>query len=726
MVGLIVRCVGLGIAAGWGISTGRLEPTWVAAFAAVVASYAVFVWRLEVRQLGRRFVGAFAALADTAATAAFLGAGGLISDWGVLILLPVVWGSLSAGFSPLVAAGGAASLPIASAIFGGPSPTELMPVGMAALALAWMGSFGSDRSTAHARPLHRSFRSGHLGVTVHAPENRPEPPSESATVLELRENYRQLRDRFQLLERRSRRDRLAARLVSLRRSSGDGFLKALVDCIRELTDCSGVAVYGLAQLSDTMTVYGLAGDLPKQFQDRGFRVGGPSSLSEIAKRAAEHVAGIVEETGQLLGCANFVLRGKGGVIGLLVLIENDPERMAAVRDIGDDLAPSVATLVEEFEQRNRELHRLRRAELLYHLATTMAGAESRNSLAARVVRELGDESDADQVAIWWVDGDGSILGAAFGVNTRLLEAMSFAHGPGVRGWLAVGAPELWLPDTSQDARLAPDDAVKRRVGSFGLVPIVVGGVVHGYLTVFTHRVGGIDGEWLDTIRLVGAEVSQAVERIDAGVGPVGGLMTPGEFQRSIQQASERGQTGCLVYLETVRRDQIVERVGRPAFDQAVREIARRLRGRLPVGSSICRREQGDFIVFLRGLDETAASSWANEATAIASFVGLAVPASPQRVPLAMRAKVAKVGAAAQSEKPKAEPRIKPPPWAVTHAAPSSETDESPVEDTPRLRRLRAKMRASTATQESPPESDSPRRPDPPDERPTGVAPDSYL
>ncbi|MFQ3586850.1 MAG: GAF domain-containing protein [Fimbriimonadaceae bacterium] len=693
MVGLIIRCIGLGAAAGWGILTGRVDPEWLAAFAAVVGSYAVFVWRLEAHRVGTRLVGLFSTVADLAAVAAFLGVSELIGEWGVLILLPVVWGSYASGFSPLIAAGGAAALPIASALYGGPSSPELLPLSATALALAWIASLRSDRSLLAVSRTNGLFRTQRVGVTIGTPATPPQPENsnDAAALLELRESYRQLRDRFQLLERKSRRDRLAARLVALRRTSGDGFYRAIVDCIREVADCSGVALYGLGQLSDTMSVCGLAGDLPKEFEDRGFRVGGPHSLSEIAKRAADHVAAIADESGVPLGHANFVLRGKSGVVGLLVLFESDPDRMAVVRDIGDEIAPVTATLVEEYEQRSRELRRLRRAELLYQLATTMAGAESRNSLAARVVREIGEETAVDQVAIWWIDGPNAILGAAVGLNTRLLEAMSFAEGPGVAGWLAVGAPELWLPDTSDDARLAPEDALKRRIGSFGLVPIVLGGVAHGYLTVFTHRVAGIDVEWLDTIRLVGAELSQAVERIDAGIGPVGGLMTPGEFQRSIQQASERGQTGCLVYLETVRRDQVVERVGRPAFEQAVREIARRLRGRLPGGSSICRREQGDFIVFLKGLDEAAAASWANEATAIASFVGVAVPASAQRVPLAVRAKVAKIGAPAEPAEPKPEPRIKPAPWVVTEVAeePTDETEETVAN--PRRKRIRARV-----------------------------------
>lgn len=699
MVGLIIRGIGLSAAVGWGLLTGKVDANWLAAFAAVVASYAVFAWRLDTHQIGVRLVQVASAMADTAALAAFLGASGLIREWGVLILIPVVWGSYLAGFSPFIAAGGAAALPIASAAFGGPSSSDLMPLSATALALAWIASGRSDRGLLAVSRTNGLFRTHRVDVTICAPEATPQPElsSDAVALLAVRESYRQLRDRFQLLERKSRRDRLAARLVSLRRNAGDGFYRAIVDCIREVADCSGVALYGLGQLSDTMSVCGLAGDLPKEFEDRGFRIASRNSLSEIAKRAAEHVAAVADASGVSLDHANFVLRGKSGIVGLLVLFEGDPERMAAVREIGDEIAPVTATLVEEFEQRNRELQRLRRAELLYQLATTMAGSESRNSLAARVVREIGDEAAVDQVAIWWIDGEEAILGAAVGLNTRLLEDMSFAKGPGVPGWVAIGAPELWLPDTSDDARLAPETALKRRVGSFGLVPIVVGGAAHGYLTVFTHRVGGIDVEWLDTIRLVGAEISQAVERIDAGIGPIGGLMTPGEFQRSIQQASARGETGCLVYLETVRRDQVVERVGRPAFEQAVREVARRLRGRLPSGSSICRREQGDFIVFLKGLDEAAASSWANEATAIASFVGVAVPSSAQRVPLAVRAKVARFGSSTEAAEPKPAPRIKPAPWVVTEVAEKSEQEAEEVEETPRLKRIRAKVGSRSKT-----------------------------
>jgi hypothetical protein len=61
---------------------------------------------------------------------------------------------------------------------------------------------------------------------------------------------------------------------------------------------------------------------------------------------------------------------------------------------------------------------------------------------------------------------------------------------------------------------------------------------------------------------------------------------------------------------------------------------------VPSGSLICRRDDGDYIVFLRGQNEETARVWANEIVATAALVPLTTLDGRNRMPMALRAKVA--------------------------------------------------------------------------------------
>lgn len=57
---------------------------------------------------------------------------------------------------------------------------------------------------------------------------------------------------------------------------------------------------------------------------------------------------------------------------------------------------------------------------------------------------------------------------------------------------------------------------------------------------------------------------------------------------------------------------------------------------------IYRKEEGDYYVFLEGVDEAFATSWANDATASAALVGVPKLDQSGDTPLAFRAKVAAI------------------------------------------------------------------------------------
>jgi GGDEF domain-containing protein len=254
------------------------------------------------------------------------------------------------------------------------------------------------------------------------------------------------------------------------------------------------------------------------------------------------------------------------------------------------------------------------------------------------VREVETIIDTDHLSIHWLDDGYSIMAAHMGATYQALDAVSFAHGPGVEGWLSVGAPELNMIDISKDARCNSEVSLKMRIGSLCVVPIQFSDKPFGFVCATTCRTGGLDTPEIETLRVVAAEMGQALARLRSAGEPQAGLMTPREFQQRVQEQGE----GCIVALETLRKKQLSETFGRPAIEHAQRQLALRIRSKLPSGGCICRRSQGDYAVYLPGCDEPFARSWANEIAALASMIGLRTPDGKSRIPLAVRGKAAKI------------------------------------------------------------------------------------
>jgi len=261
-----------------------------------------------------------------------------------------------------------------------------------------------------------------------------------------------------------------------------------------------------------------------------------------------------------------------------------------------------------------------------------AGAITPAALAGRVARESAQSLHLDSVRVVLIEQGKEKTIANQGSRAKLLDCIDFDGVSGVKGWIATGSPELVIFDVRQDPRCDKEETFRRRVGSFVLLPLWVGAEVAGYFSAGSHVVGEIDKDQIGTMRLIAAEMSRALERIK---GPrSGGLMTPREFADATAD-----RTGTIVYLEPLRREQLVSTYGYAAFEEAVRKLAHQVRAKLPAGGCMCRRNQGDFLVFL-DVDEDFARKWATEVTASASLIAISTSDPTKRVPLALRARVA--------------------------------------------------------------------------------------
>ncbi|MBX3119715.1 MAG: GAF domain-containing protein [Fimbriimonadaceae bacterium] len=629
MVELLCRLLGAWFLAG--LSYAYEVPPFEGAWKTLLffGAYSIFGYLLERRKFKNAGVAGIFAVADAFCIAHLLGVAGYLDQAGFLVLAPLVYaaakyGSLPTAMAPLCAG----SLLLMDNIFRNakaPTPMLLVQV-IGVMAVGVMAN--------HRRIIVTTTRQ------LIQEEIQPLAGIEPEAYMELRESFRKLRDLYRDLEFKSRRDRLSMQLFEASLGEGENFFRNLSAQIQETTGAESANIYTLAQFANHLVVQASAGEVPATLQDASLNVNLKQAPSSILADAEEALSAISEENRSTF--ANVLLRDSGRVIGMLTLRHSNAAQLDEARVIGSEIEAITVRLIKDEQERQVVRRRVKQAELLYDISITAAGAETANSLGARVLREMAPMFDVDHLGISWLDGEEAILAAQHGKPARVLDIMSFAGGPGLAGWLNTEAPELILFDTGDDARCSSKEALKMRIGSFALIPISFDDKPYGYLTAATHRVGGVDIKEVESLRMIAAEMGQALARLLQLESGATGMATPGEFQRIVAASGN----GCMVYLQPLKVEQMIETFGKPMFENALRTYARRLRAKLPIGGAACRRAEGDFVVFLRDVDDKAARSWANEVAAMASFIGITLPDHKTRVPLAMRSKVALIGSVA--------------------------------------------------------------------------------
>ena len=625
MFELIVRVVlALALVAVSAIGgTPPLDLTWRAAL--FFASYSVMVYFMERRELRNAGVSGLVAVADSALVVYVLALWGQLGPFGFLSLIPPAWAAVKSGsdamaMAPIVAAW----MLIGANLFGGPGWTPLLlgqTVGILALGLLGV----------------RRERVVRVTEVVEVAGESPLPAQATGDYIELRDKFRTLRDHAGELERKSRRDRWTVAMAEALESESDNALTALSKKILELCEVEGLTLYAFSQTADRLVVHGVAGDVPAGARDTAFEI--PEFLGEwqLKERLTSAVQAI-KSPESVAESSTVILKNKGRIIGLLALFDSSRARLAEAGETLKESSESIARIIKAQLVREDEKRRMRQAELLYTVASVSQGANDAASLGGRICRELWETLKLDHLEIAYVDGSEMTIAANQGASFRALESMSFGGEKGWEGWLNVGGPEIVMLDARDDDRFPRQDALKKRVGSFVLVPLAFSEDVSGYVAVGTHRVHGLDSGSLETLRIVAAEFSSALGRIQNGHKDADGLATPTEFHACMKGT----ENGIMVYLEVLRRDELTESYGKPAMEFAARKLAMRLRAHLPNGSVMCRRYEGDFVVLLRDCDEEFAKSWAGNAAATASMVAITTPDGNSRIPMAVRAKVARV------------------------------------------------------------------------------------
>lgn len=619
--------MGLALAAvGVGAYLGPEAFGWAWRVAVLFAAYSGVAWLLEKRGLRNPGVSGFLAVADAAALAILIAKFSALGQFGFLVLAPCAFAAARHGSNP------AAMAPIATAWLlvaanlttHAPPSNSLLAQALAVLAVGLL------------------LNQARIVMTVtREMQPTPDPPTEGPEpihFLELRENFRKLRDYARDLDRKSRRDRSAVKLYEVAFARGERFPLRLAQVLREVSGAEGLSLHSASQLGDLMIVRGTSGDLPDGIETMAFDVGNGLSEYQMKSRLEQRMRALRDESKKQVS-GSVMLRDRGRLIGVACLTHENSLRLEEAMARVEEVAEVAAQLLRRHAEQEDLERRLKESETLYGLATIVRGAETAASLAARVVREVVEDLGLQHVAVAALESSEAFLLANKGPNASFVDTIDFGSAKGVAGWLASGAEETVLMNAPDDPRVDRVAALKRRIGSYAVIPLRIADRPYGLLTASTQNAGGLDAPELSTLRIVAAELARALGRLEREARGTEGLATPREFQEVVTAHPE----GCLVYLEPVRAEELTETYGRHAMEHVARRLAAKLQGILPPGGLLCRRAEGDLVAYLRDVEEPFARSWANEAAALASMLPLRTPDGRVRIPFGLKAKVAKLG-----------------------------------------------------------------------------------
>lgn len=451
----------------------------------------------------------------------------------------------------------------------------------------------------------------------------------------LRENFRKMKDRCRELEETAKRDHMLAELHNCRLAPNQDFHAKLSEVICKLSGAQSAALYTLSQFGDTMVVRGTHGPVQAAIEDSSYSV----NLLQAARQITDHVelttrSMLAEE--ERAKVATVLLTHDNRAIGMINLFHSNWEDLFEAKREVEAASQTISWIIVETQRKAGHEKRLKELQLLYETAVVSTGATDRKELVERVSHRLGPIVEADFIGAYLIqDGEPKLVGST-GHEMFCLESMSFSGGAGFAGWMAAGAPELAVFQPRDDQRCSADEFLRKRIGSFIVIPLQFAEQPFGFLAAVSRISNRLDSSDLSALRAVAAECSQAVCRIEHPTQITGGLVTPAAFQRALGGA----KTGCIVYFELLKKQQLIENCDSRAIEDGLREFSYRLRGKLTAGGAACQKGVGGFIVFLPNESTSFVSSWANDVAATASMIGVRTSGGKKTIPLAFRARVA--------------------------------------------------------------------------------------
>ena len=448
---------------------------------------------------------------------------------------------------------------------------------------------------------------------------------------ELRSNYRQLKDAYRDLDRKSRKDRVAAILAEANGVANQSGYFFLCEKIAEATGAAGVLLYTVANATDQFIIKGAAGELNETQLTESLHINAKQSLALVREQADMLSVTLDPEKPS----SNVVLQHEGKVIGILTITGRDRDQLFEAQESIQTCTSLVASMVVEAQRRDGMKRRLTEVEVLYAVVSNAEGACTKSEIAARIARDFQEVLQVEHLSISAVEEEESRVLALEGRELNLLGSMKFDNGGGLIGWLNSGAPEILISDARSNSLLPSDAIVRNRIGSYVIIPIPGETGPVGFITAASGRVSGVDSTEVATLRSAAAELSRLFAKPEDHEAIDEGILSPRKFVEAVGKSE-----GVMVTLIPLQYKEYERKFGKPAIAHAMRTLGLRIRPHVPVGSLMCKHPDGLIMVYLQGSEKESAAAWANDLVAKGMGADLKTPDGSAKMPLQIRAKVA--------------------------------------------------------------------------------------
>lgn len=448
---------------------------------------------------------------------------------------------------------------------------------------------------------------------------------------ELRANYRQLKDAYRDLDRKSRKDRVAAILAEARGVANQSGFFFLCEKIAEATNATGVLLYTVSSIGDQFIIRGAAGEVNEKQLTESMPISAKQAIALVREQADELSHSFEPEKPS----SNVVLQHEGKVIGVMTITARDKDQLFEALESLQNCSSLIASLVIEEQARESMKRRLTEVEVLYAVVANADGAASRSEVAARIARDFQSVLQVEHLAIYAIDDEEPMQLAVEGRELNLVGSMTFENGGGLVGWLNSGSPELNIADARTSPLLPSEAIVRNRVGSYVVIPIQGDNGPAGFITAASGRIAGIDSTEMATLRTAAAELARLFARPENQVSTDEGMLSPRRFIEAVGKTE-----GTMVTLIPLQYKELERKYGKPAMAHAMRTLSLRIRPHVPVGALMCKHPDGLIMVYMGGIDKDAALNWGNDLASKGLGMDLRTPDGTAKLPLQLRVKVA--------------------------------------------------------------------------------------
>ncbi len=247
-------------------------------------------------------------------------------------------------------------------------------------------------------------------------------------------------------------------------------------------------------------------------------------------------------------------------------------------------------------------------QILFEIGKVIGSAEHLGSLLAQISRLVTRLVGAQACSILLLDAPGErLLGkAAYGLDRKDVEAISFRVGEGVAGWVAANSKPALIGDVSRDTRFVNLDDSDHRIVSLICVPIRSRNERIGVLTATSPNADAFDNDDLELLEFVATTMALDVQNLrlrrlaltDALTGAFNREFLARELPAAIARAKTNEEPLSVAMIDIDHFKQVNDAHGHDAGDQVLAEVAERLRGAIRGDDLLIRYGGEEFMVIL--------------------------------------------------------------------------------------------------------------------------------